>query len=90
MSRADNADYYYLGRGLVITTMGDREAALANYRHAILLQRGSANESNPKLAQAYHQKSSLRYELGNIEGANLVRGASLKENRAMAVKLGIK
>jgi hypothetical protein len=60
VSRADNADYDP-GRGLIVATMGDRETALANYSRAILLQRDSANELNPKLAQAYHQRSSLRH-----------------------------
>lgn len=56
MSRADNADYY-LGRGLVVATRGDRETAFTNYSHAIFLQRGSANELNPKLAQPTIKKA---------------------------------
>ena len=36
-----------------------------NYSHALKL--------NSKSAQAYHQKSSLRHELGDVEGANLDR-----------------
>ena len=77
----NQADFYLI-RGLVIAATGDRQTALANYSQAILLQRGSANELNPQLVRAYHQRSLLRRDLGDIEGANL--------DRAMIIKLGIK
>ena len=61
-----------------------REATSADGDATLRLResRKSANELNPKLAQADRQKSSIRRGLGDIEGANL--------DRTFAVKLGIK
>jgi tetratricopeptide (TPR) repeat protein len=71
----------YIIRGNVLRKIGEKESALANYNRAISLQECSANALDLNLGQAYYNRSVLRGELGDVDGA--------KEDLATATKLGV-